>query len=122
MVILYLNYKIAKDLPRKYVPAATWIFCIGTLFANEFCGGYPFERIVTFWTTARDGVGQDSILIQWARSLDDFGGLMPRWEVLFKITILRLISFNMDYYWSLDFPATSPIEVSLIPAYSTIPL
>ncbi|OJI98623.1 hypothetical protein ASPVEDRAFT_80262 [Aspergillus versicolor CBS 583.65] len=110
LVILYLNYKIAKNLPRKYVPAVTWTFCIGTLFANEFCGGYPLERIVTFWTTAGDGVGQDSALVQWARSLDDFGGLMPRWEVLFKITILRLISFNMDYHWSLDFPATSPIE------------
>ncbi|KAL4921535.1 MBOAT, membrane-bound O-acyltransferase family-domain-containing protein [Aspergillus aurantiobrunneus] len=111
LVVLYLNYKIAKRLPRKYVPAATWSFCIGTLFANEFCGGYPLERIVTFLTPAAgDRTGKDSALVQWARYLDSFGGLMPRWEVLFKITILRLISFNMDYYWSLDCPASSPIE------------
>ncbi|KAL5048263.1 hypothetical protein BDW71DRAFT_178248 [Aspergillus fruticulosus] len=108
LVILYLNYKIAKSLPRQYVPAATWSFGIGTLFANEFCGGYPLARVISFW--APDGSVQESSLVQWARYLDSFGGLMPRWEVLFKITILRLISFNMDYYWSLEFPASSPIE------------
>ncbi|KAL4970698.1 putative glycerol:H+ symporter (Gup1) [Aspergillus stella-maris] len=109
LVILYLNYRIAKNFPRKIVPAATWTFTIGTLFANEFCQGYPLARIVKFWTAA-DAAGQQSVLLQWAQHLDSFGGLMPRWEVLFKITILRLISFNMDYYWSLDFPAASPIE------------
>jgi protein-cysteine N-palmitoyltransferase HHAT len=25
---------------------------------------------------------------------------MHRWQILFNITTLRLISFNMDYYWS----------------------
>ncbi|KAL4932616.1 putative glycerol:H+ symporter (Gup1) [Aspergillus undulatus] len=115
LIILYLNYRIAKDLPRKYIPAATWTFSIGTLFANEFCGGYQLARVVSFWTAA-DGTGQESSLLQWARTLDSFGGLMPRWEVLFKITILRLISFNLDYYWSLDFPAASPIEKQLDPA------
>ncbi|KAL4936103.1 MBOAT, membrane-bound O-acyltransferase family-domain-containing protein, partial [Aspergillus oleicola] len=114
LAILYLNYRIAKGFPRKYVPVATWTFTIGTLFANEFCGGYPLARVVKFWTAA-DTAGQESVLSQWAQNLDSFGGLMPRWEVLFKITILRLISFNMDYYWSLNFPATSPIEVSLPP-------
>ncbi|KAL4979038.1 MBOAT, membrane-bound O-acyltransferase family-domain-containing protein [Aspergillus desertorum] len=108
LIILYLNYKIAKSLPRRYVPAATWSFGIGTLFANEFCGGYPLARVIGSWKP--DGSGKDSCLVQWARYLDSCGGLIPRWEVLFKITILRLISFNMDYYWSLDFPASSPIE------------
>ncbi|EAA64928.1 hypothetical protein AN2096.2 [Aspergillus nidulans FGSC A4] len=111
LIILYLNYKIAKSLPRKYIPAATWSFGIGILFANEFCGGYPLARVLSFW--AADETGRESALLLWARHLDSFGGLMPRWEVLFKITILRLISFNMDYYWSFDFPTSSPIEVSL---------
>lgn len=61
---------------------------------------------------------QESSLVQWGRFLDSFGGIMPRWEVLFNIAILRMISFNMDYYWCLDYPATSPIEVSL-PANNT---
>ena len=29
-----------------------------------------------------------------------FQGAYPRWHILFNITMLRLISFNMDYYWS----------------------
>jgi hypothetical protein len=111
LAILFANYNIAKALPRKYIPAATWVFNIATLFANELCGGYPLARVAAFWTSAAD----DSALLQWARNIDSFGGLMPRWEILFNITTLRLISFNMDYYWSLDYPSASPIEVSLHP-------
>ncbi|KAI9376601.1 MBOAT, membrane-bound O-acyltransferase family-domain-containing protein [Aspergillus egyptiacus] len=111
LVILYVNYKIAKSLPRGYIPAATWAFNIGTLFANELCGGYTLQGVVALWTSTAD-----TPLMLWAKYLDSFGGLMPRWEVLFKITILRLISFNMDYYWSLDYPAASPVEKQLDPA------
>ncbi|KAL2856035.1 MBOAT, membrane-bound O-acyltransferase family-domain-containing protein [Aspergillus pseudoustus] len=106
LAILFTNYKIAKSLPPKYIPAATWVFNIAILFANELCGGYPLARIFAFWTPTAD----DSALLQWARTLDSFGGLMPRWEVLFKITALRLISFNMDYYWSLDYHAANAVE------------
>ncbi|KAL2870767.1 putative glycerol:H+ symporter (Gup1) [Aspergillus lucknowensis] len=116
LAILYLNYKIAKALPWKYVPAVTWVFNIGTLFANELCGGYPLARIIGLWMPAADVAGQESTLVQWAQVVDSFGGLMPRWEILFNITTLRLISFNMDYYWSLDYPAASPIEKQLDPA------
>jgi len=28
------------------------------------------------------------------------GGLLPRWEVSFNITVLRMISYNLDYYWA----------------------
>ncbi|RHZ52237.1 hypothetical protein CDV55_103359 [Aspergillus turcosus] len=107
LLILYLNYKIAKTLPRKYIPAATWIFNISVLFSNELCAGYPLERVATFFTV---GGEEESPLVQWARYIDGFGGLMPRWEILFNLTVLRLISFNMDYYWSLDYPAASAIE------------
>ncbi|GMG22715.1 unnamed protein product [Aspergillus oryzae] len=107
--ILYVNYKIAKSLPRQYVPTITWTFNIAILFANELCTGYPFERIATM-LSSEGNAGQESPLILWGRYLDSFGGIMPRWEVLFKVTILRQISFNMDYYWSLDYPASSPIE------------
>ncbi|PWY68081.1 glycerol:H+ symporter [Aspergillus sclerotioniger CBS 115572] len=109
LAILYVNYKIAKILPRKYIPAATWTFNIGTLFANELCAGYPLERVAAL-LASQGGAEQDAPLVLWGRFLDGFGGIMPRWEILFNITILRLISFNMDYYWSLDYPAGSPIE------------
>ncbi|OGM50394.1 glycerol:H+ symporter (Gup1), partial [Aspergillus bombycis] len=90
--ILYVNYKIAKSLPRQYVPTITWTFNIAILFANELCTGYPFERIATMLVSSADSAGQDSPLVLWGRYIDSFGG------------------FNMDYYWSLDYPASSPIE------------
>lgn len=112
LAILYVNYKISKSLPRKYIPAATWLFNIGTLLANELCSGYHLEWVASLFV-APSGADKEAPLVLWGRYLDGFGGIMPRWEILFNITILRLISFNMDYYWSLDYPAASPIEVSL---------
>ena len=36
--------------------------------------------------------------------LDLYRGVMPRWEVTFNITMLRMLSFGMDYYWALRQP------------------
>ena len=33
-------------------------------------------------------------------SQDAWEGIYPRWYVSFNITMLRLVSFNMDYYWA----------------------
>lgn len=112
ILILMVNYRIGRKLPRSYIPAVTWIFNITILFANELCEGYQFKRIASLLVTESASAGNDgSALIRLAQTLDNFGGIMPRWEVLFKITVLRLISFNMDYYWSLGYPSSSPIEV-----------
>lgn len=114
LAILYINFRIGKDVPRPYVPAATWTFNICILFANELCGGYPLERIAKILVPGSGSTAEESVLlVQWGQAVDGLGGLMPRWEVLFKVTVLRLISFNMDNYWSVDYPAASPIEVSL---------
>ncbi|KAI2705258.1 hypothetical protein CBS147317_2210 [Penicillium roqueforti] len=111
LLILYMNFRIGKDVPRAYVPTVTWVFNLGILFANELSGGYSLERIAKVFSlgsgTSEDGA---TALVQWAQTLDHLGGLMPRWEVLFKVTVLRLISFNMDNYWSVDYPAGSLIE------------
>lgn len=32
---------------------------------------------------------------------DDNRGMNSRWYVTFNFTMLRLVSFNLDYYWSL---------------------
>ncbi|EXJ72636.1 uncharacterized protein A1O5_03782 [Cladophialophora psammophila CBS 110553] len=105
LLILFINFKIATALPRDAIPTATWIFNIAILFANELAQGYRYsvmaEAIVPFFPGAAD----------WGKFLDSYGGLNPRWEVLFNITVLRMISFNFDYYWSLDRSrAGSPIE------------
>jgi hypothetical protein len=39
-----------------------------------------------------------------------FDGIYPRWHVSFNITMLRLVSFSMDYYWACSTTA-GPSEV-----------
>jgi membrane-bound O-acyltransferase GUP1_2 len=106
-LILYANYRLGKGLHRGNVPMVTWIFNISVLFANEFCRGYPYARI----SHSLGFIGSSD----WGAWLDAHGGLIPRWEVLFNFTILRMISFNMDYYWSLNSngstSASNPLEV-----------
>ena len=114
LLILYINYTLAKRLRKEYVPVATWIFNIGVLFANELGKGYPYSdiaNIITPWqNSAQLSVTQDS-KSNWGTVLDTYGGLSPRWEILFNVTVLRLISFNLDYVWSLSRGASSPMEV-----------
>ncbi len=113
LLILWVNYNIATALPKKAVPAATWVFNIGLLFANELCEGYHLKSVAAL--VSAPGLGSvgdpEGFMIRWASWLDSWGGLVPRWEILFNITVLRLISFNLDYYWSLDRRSASPVEV-----------
>ncbi|KAI0170652.1 MBOAT, membrane-bound O-acyltransferase family-domain-containing protein [Pestalotiopsis sp. NC0098] len=112
LIILYINYQVATNTPRKSIPAATWIFNIGILFANEMFTGYKLANMAMFVSRSVGGdlVAQKSALVSWAEWLDSYGGIMSRWQILFNITVLRLISFNMDYYWSLDRRSYSPVE------------
>jgi len=103
LLILYVNFTLATSLPKPYIPTATWVFNIGVLFLNEIFGGYPYASLARFMQSTNVG---------WGSWLDSYGGLVPRWEILFNITVLRLVSFNMDYYWSLDRRAGSLVEVS----------
>ena len=106
LAILWINYLIATRLQRAQIPVATWIFNIGILFSNELLHGYPLVDLAKILSP-----NTDSSFVTWAKWVDCIGGIVPRWEVLFKITVLRLISFNMDYYWSLDYRSGSPAEV-----------
>lgn len=115
-LILYMNFLLAKRLPASMVPFATWGFNLVILFANELCHGYPYTQIAETLLPAPSAQGQNA----WASWLDSFGGLIPRWEVLFKMTILRLISFNMDYYWSLAQDKASSLEVCTRTPWITI--
>ncbi|XPS68268.1 glycerol transporter [Ascochyta lentis] len=109
LAILYLNYQIAMKLPRAYVPAVTWVFNLAILFANELSGGYHYSTIFGFFlpsTLSEKGTPARN----FGHTLDSYGGLIPRWDVLFNFTVLRLISFNLDYYWSLNTRSGSPLE------------
>lgn len=111
--ILYLNYKIAMTVPRQYLPAASWIFGIGILFANEFSRGYSYAAIFSIFLPASVSEKEEPVT-NFGHTLDSYGGLMSRWEVLFKFTILRLISFNLDYYWSNGSRTSNALEVRYV--------
>ncbi|KAF5348640.1 hypothetical protein D9758_006745 [Tetrapyrgos nigripes] len=84
IAILLVNYSIAKACGSSKVgPALTWIFNIGILFLNDRYNGYRFGS-----------------LLPSLEMLDAIEGFYPRWYINFNITMLRLISFNMDYYWA----------------------
>ena len=114
LLILYINYTLAKRLRKEYVPVATWVFNIAILFANELGKGYPYSEIagviIPLQTSAEASMKQ-GLGSNWGAVLDSYGGLIPRWEILFNVTVLRLISFNFDYVWSLNRGASSPVEV-----------
>lgn len=70
-------YLFSRYVPsRKWALLLTWVYGLLTLFVNDR------------YRNAQTGI-----------SLLDSGykGLMPRWDVNFNFTLLRLISFNYDY-------------------------
>ncbi|GAA5946636.1 hypothetical protein JCM3765_000327 [Sporobolomyces pararoseus] len=89
--ILWLNWKIARMalndregiIKREWVPYLTWGFNVVVLFANEIYGGYEFGKILK--------------VLGW---LDEYKGLLPRWQIMWNISMLRIISFDMELYWS----------------------
>jgi hypothetical protein len=117
LLILYINYNLASRLPKQYIPAATWAFNISILFANELCKGYRFAPIAEFLNPWSAPSATGAAEPNWGTWLDSYGGLNPRWEILFNITVLRLVSFNLDYYWSLGMRGSNAIEVCPPPLY-----
>ena len=114
LLILYINYAIATRLNKEYATVATWIFNICILFANELGKGYPYSDIANTilpWSASPEISVEQDPKGNWATALDSYGGLIPRWEILFNVTVLRLISFNFDYIWSLNRGGSSPVEV-----------
>ncbi|KAJ6485134.1 MBOAT, membrane-bound O-acyltransferase family-domain-containing protein [Mycena vitilis] len=82
--ILTGNYLISKGFGgSKAGPLCSWIFNVAVLFLNDWYSGYTFGSLGSPFAF-----------------LDSFGGIYPRWHVNFNITMLRLVSFSMDYYWA----------------------
>ena len=113
-LLLYINYTLATRLRKEYVPIATWVFNIGILFANELGKGYPYSdmaNVILPWSASPERLAEKDPKGNWGTVLDSYGGLIPRWEILFNVTVLRLISFNLDYIWCLNRGTGSPVEV-----------
>ncbi|KAJ2834170.1 glycerol transporter, partial [Coemansia sp. 'formosensis'] len=77
------NYFLAKQFGgRRWAPALFWVYNMAVLFANEYYRGYEFGRMAES--------------LAW---LDGWRGVLRRWDVTFNITMLRMVSFAMDYHW-----------------------
>ncbi|KAI8991686.1 MBOAT, membrane-bound O-acyltransferase family-domain-containing protein [Mycotypha africana] len=83
--LVSINYIIGRRFKSsKWNPALTWAYNLFVLFINEYYDGYRFEHMF-------------GSAFQW---LDQWEGFQARWHILFNFAMLRLISFNMDYYWA----------------------
>lgn len=84
LLILVTNYALAKTLGgRRIAPGVAFTFNIGTLFAVHWNDGFEYSKI--------------SPALEF---LEAFKGLLPRWQINFNITMLRLVSFALDYHWA----------------------
>ncbi|EST05289.1 Membrane bound O-acyl transferase, MBOAT [Kalmanozyma brasiliensis GHG001] len=84
LLILGINYGLTKALGgTKIAPAIAFAFNIGALFAVHWNDGFEYSHI-------SPALG----------FLEVFKGLLPRWQINFNITMLRLVSFAMDYHWA----------------------
>ncbi|KAK9249500.1 MBOAT, membrane-bound O-acyltransferase family-domain-containing protein [Lipomyces tetrasporus] len=87
LAIYLVNFLISKLLKKRTGMVVTWTFNIIILFLNEWYEGYKFGS-----------------LVPGLAILDGYSGLLPRWDVNFNFSVLRMISYNHDWYESVDNP------------------
>lgn len=96
-LILMGNYYVATASKSatiaRFWPALVIVGNMGILFANEKFDGYHFSAL-------HPALGE----------LDAWEGLLPRWHINFNITMLRIVSFALDYHWHVQAPTTPPSD------------
>ncbi|RLV94717.1 Glycerol uptake protein 1 [Spathaspora sp. JA1] len=77
LIHVCINYAIGKYVhDRRTAIWLTWIYGISSLFVNHWVGQVPFGIDI----------------------LDHgFKGIISRWDVFYNLTLLRMISFNLDF-------------------------
>ncbi|PWN97902.1 putative GUP1-Multimembrane-spanning protein essential for proton symport of glycerol [Tilletiopsis washingtonensis] len=87
-LVLLINYTIARSFGgTRVAPVLIWTFNIGTLAAVHWNDGFPWRDL--------------SWQLGW---LDDYPGLLPRWQINFNISMLRLVSYALDLHWARQAP------------------
>lgn len=87
--------RLLNSKPRV-AQLALWVYCISTLFINEKYGKANYGH---FWNALS--------------FMDSFKGLISRWDVFFNFTVLRMLSFNIDYLRRLESIDQSSFEITL---------
>ncbi|CDS09973.1 hypothetical protein LRAMOSA02650 [Lichtheimia ramosa] len=89
LFIITISYAIGQYTGGSmWNPILSWTFNLAILFLNEWYHGYEFASLL-------------GPSFAW---MDDYNGVQPRWHILFNFVMLRLVSFNMDYYWQVKKP------------------
>ena len=92
LILITIAFHLIKYFrDSKLNPIFIWLFCILTLFSNDYFNGYKFAWINLPF-------------------LDKNTGLQSKWYQPYNFVILRIISFGFDYYWSL-LPQQSEFEI-----------
>ncbi len=79
-----INYLIARTLRGTALATpAIWTFNVATLFAVHYYEGVDLAAI------------HPSLGV-----LEQGKGLLTRWQINYNITMLRLVSFSLDYHWA----------------------
>lgn len=73
-----------KHLPRQATSALVWLYNCGVLFLVFYLEGVPYERISPALAP-----------------LDNYRGLLERWYISYNFSMLRHISYALDYLWAL---------------------
>ncbi|KYQ90287.1 membrane bound O-acyl transferase family protein [Tieghemostelium lacteum] len=86
--IAMINFGISRVFAKsRALPMVTWTFNLFILWTSYIYDGYKFSDTVG-WL-----IGQP-----WANYLDSWQGIL-HWQTYFKVSMLRFISYNNDYYW-----------------------
>ncbi|GAM17403.1 hypothetical protein SAMD00019534_005780 [Acytostelium subglobosum LB1] len=85
VAIALSNFGISRFFARSsLLPLVTWAFNGFILWTSYIYSGYQFSSL--------------AILGSYGPLLDSYHGSLA-WETYFKMSMLRFISYNMDYYW-----------------------
>lgn len=97
LAILVGNYYAAKATKppgiERFWPAIVIVANMAILFANWKFDGYKFGAL-------HSALGD----------LDALTGILPRWHIGFNITMLRIVSFAIDYHWRAAPPSSPPTD------------
>lgn len=104
IAILSVNFLVAKLCKSSKIgPVLTWTFNIGILFLNDRYSGYRFGELhqsLEYLVCESHRYIYHFLIVVILKDQEKYTGFYPRWHVNFNIIMLRLVSFNMDYYWA----------------------
>ena len=57
-------------------------------------------RFCRFWCAVSLILTLTGLTCEIPQDSAKFAGLVPRWHVIYNISMLRVVSFSMDWYWA----------------------